>query len=167
MKQLFLLALILLKVPVIAQSKSNKLIGSYSDYFGNQIKFNTDSTFSYSWHFDLASSWSEGTWRLQNDTLYLKIVPIYDTIKQKRPDGKIVDSLVLSDDKKAEVISTVNTLGAISAGGQNRNPCPDKLLFRKEKLFTIDKKGKPIKKKIRGFLTTKKWEPWYFKQDEK
>lgn len=164
MKYLALFTFLFCRLTLIAQNHSLKLVGKYQDYFGNNIEIRSDSTFSYSWHFDLEASWSKGTWSIKNDTVYFKTIPINDTLRYKNNDGKFVDSLVLSDEEKPKLITTPNTIGMLSSGGQNRQPCPDKLFYRKDKLFDINKDGKLITKKIRGFWSKKKWDPWYFKQ---
>ncbi len=160
---------VFLLVPSLSngQNKNNELIGKYQNYFGSHIQINEDSTFSYSWHFDLMSSWSKGRWSIKNDTLYLKTIPIYDTLSYTDKTGKMVDSLVLSDDDKPERVTTPNFIGMLSAGGQNRQACPDKLFYDGEKLFGITKQGRLIKEKLMGFWSKQKWVPWYFKEIEK
>ena len=166
MKHLLLLLLLGSHLLSYGQNKTHKLIGQYHDYFGNRIEIKGDSTFNYSWHFDMVRSWSKGTWAIKNDTIYFKTILIYDTLRYKKENGQIVDSLIVANDEKPKIITIppINTI--FSSGGQNRQPCPDKLYYKNEKLFKITKEGKLVKKKIKGFWTKKKWHPWYFKQIE-
>jgi hypothetical protein len=54
------------------QTNINRLIGKYADYSGDKIELKGDSTFYYSWRFDLMSSWSKGKWSIKNDTIYFR-----------------------------------------------------------------------------------------------
>ena len=165
----------------------NKLTGRYRDYFGNRIQLNSDSTFKYTWHFDMQSSWTKGIWRLKGDTIYFQMIPIYDTISKINSNQITTDSLVLSQDETPERIflqtmtttsvninSTEKTipkiyhdnLGALlSSGGQNKRYYLEKLIVKNGRLYQIIN-GKPHRKKVKGFWTNKKWPTWYFKSDE-
>ena len=151
-----------------AQVEKDHLIGKYQDYFGDRIEIKADSTFRYSWQFDLAASWSKGIWKIKNDTVYFKTIPVYDTLRYKNNQGKFVDSLVLSDLEKPKLIFTPNIDEMLSSGGQNREQCPLKLFLKDERLYGITEYGKLVTKKVRGFWDpSKKWDPWYFKEIEK
>ena len=130
MMKKYALSLCLLFCSLVSFCQS-KLVGKYKDYFGNTIEIKNDSTFYYTWRFDLMYSWSQGKWTVANDTVYLKI------------------------DKPTN----------ISDATPNLHPCPDKLFYKRGKLLLIANNGKLIKKKIRGFWTTKKWPRWYFKNN--
>ncbi|MCG9899329.1 MAG: hypothetical protein MH132_04960 [Hydrotalea sp.] len=80
----------------------NKLTGRYRDYFGNRIQLNSDSTFKYTWHFDMQSSWTKGIWWLKGDTIYFQMIPVYDTISKTNSNKITTDSLVLSQDETPE-----------------------------------------------------------------
>ena len=202
MKILTLIYFLFLSFGLAAQ---NKVIGNYRTYFGHHIKLNEDFTFKYTWHFDLESSWSTGIWVLKKDTIYLKMVPIYDTFSYRNSNNIIVDTLIISDDEKPKRITPVDevlfskpkqhifpskhlsnnniivdTFIVIDAelpktslmqdailrkelwGAQNRMTCPSKLVFKKGRLYEIQNK-KLIKKKQRGIWSSKKWNPWYFR----
>jgi len=58
----------------------NKVAGHYSNYFGGSLNIAPDSTFKYSWHFDLQGSWTKGKWRITKDTVYFDMIPVYDTV---------------------------------------------------------------------------------------
>ena len=121
-----------------SQENNANLIGSYQDHFGSSIIINKDSTFKYRWNFDLASSWSNGKWAIKNDTVYFKTVLVYDTL---RINSK--DNLVLAEDEKPKRIFGVTYISAqLTSGGQNRMPCPAKLLFRGGELLMLTNSGK-------------------------
>lgn len=156
---------LLLTVPfsLLAQ---DKIAGRYRDYFGSCIQLNPDNTFKYTWHFDLASSWTKGTWSQIGDTVYFQMIPTYDTLKQANSNGISSDTLILSDDEISERISpTQSAVVFLSSGGQNRSDYPDKLIFRKGKLYKFQDE-RLVTKKQKGFWGGKMWYPWYFKSDE-
>lgn len=144
--------------------------GRYIDNFGSTLSLNTDSSFKYTWHFDLSISWTKGKWSFSNDTIYLIATSIIDTIQYTNESGETIDTLLLSTDETPSriVIKTRNEfpwyLG--SSKTQNSQPYPDKLFYKKDRLYEI-KDGKLIKKKQRGFWTKKKFAPWYYKSDER
>ena len=182
-----LLTLILFLLTTQTLTAQNKLIGRYRDYFGNRIQINSDSTFKYTWHFDMQSSWTKGIWQLQGDTIYFKMVPVYDTISLLAQDQSLTDSLVLSADEIPERLGlplqmttpvdlkSTNTINPIvyrnniaallSSGGQNKRYYLDKLIVKNGKLYLI-KNGRAYRKKVKGFWTNKNWPTWYFKSDE-
>jgi hypothetical protein len=165
MKYLILPAILLFSSTLIAQHKENGLVGPYHDYFGSDIEINADSTFKYTWAFDLASSWSKGTWTVTNDTVYFKTIPIYDTLRYKDSAGRLVDSLILSIQKKPKLLTDPvdAAMDLLSGGGQNRSPCPGRLFYADGKLFGINKDGQIITQQVRGFGINKKYDTWYFK----
>jgi hypothetical protein len=163
MKTLTTFLLLSLSLCLTAQ---DKVIGRYRDYFGNRIQLNADNTFKYTWNFDLSASWTKGLWTLKNDTLSFHMVPTYDTLSHVNSNNFSVDTLILSDDEISQRITPIQSAGiALSSGGQNRTPYPDKLLFKKGRLYKI-KNGIVVVKKQKGFWTNKKWDPWYFKSDD-
>lgn len=54
----------------------NKIIGSYRDHLGSHVQLNMDNTFKYTWNFDMAVSWTKGTWKLNGDTICFHMIPI-------------------------------------------------------------------------------------------
>jgi hypothetical protein len=168
-------------------SAQNKLIGRYRDYFGSRIQINPDSTFKYTWNFDMQSSWTKGTWQLKGDTIYFKMVPVYDTTSSLAPNQTSTDSLVLSADEISERLGLPtqmttpvdlnstnrinpkvyqnNIAALLSSGGQNKRYYLDKLIVKNGKLYLI-KNGKAYRKKVKGFWTNKKWPTWYFTSEE-
>ncbi len=114
----------------------------------------------------MAASWTNGTWYLNNDTVFFHMVPTYDTLSHLDKSNSTVDTLILSPDEIPERITSSQFAGTVlSGGGQNRMNYPEKLLFRKGRLYKIQD-GKLVTKKQKGFWTTKKWVPWFFKSDD-
>jgi hypothetical protein len=164
MKNLMTTILLFLSLSLFAQ-KNN--VGRYRDHFGSRIGLNADSTFKYSWRFDLSYSWTKGTWSLKDDTVYFRMIPTYDTINYKNNDGTSADKLILSVDETPERLTSEQYAGmGLSSGGQNIQGYPDKLFYKKGRLYKVYK-GQLITKKQKGFWgTNKKWNPWYFKSDD-
>jgi hypothetical protein len=144
----------------------DKLVGRYRDYFGSRILLNSDCSFKYTWNFDMAASWTKGTWKLEGDTVFFNMVPTYDTLSYINSNNMTVDSLILSTDETPERFTNEQFAAMLlSSGGQNRMNYPDKLLFKKGRLYKIQD-GKLVAKKQKGFWTNKKWDPWFFKSDD-
>ena len=137
----------------------NGVVGHYRNYFGGDLYIESDSTFKYTWHFDLVGSWSQGKWTRTKDTLYFVMIPVYDSVMFYLDGGRTVDSLVLSDDEKPERINL--NMNALPARRQNMEPYPAKMVFKQNRLYEINKKGKLVKKQIHGFGSKKKWPPWF------
>jgi hypothetical protein len=156
----------LLLVLPLSLFSQERVSGRYRDYFGSRLYLNADGTFKYTWSFDMASSWTKGTWMLRGDTVYLNMVPTYDTVSISKPNGRAVDSLMLSEDDVSERLTQLQLAGMLlSGGGQNRQTHPDKLVLKKGRLYKIQN-GRIVKKKQKGFWSSKKWQPWYFKSNE-
>jgi hypothetical protein len=156
-----LTTLILLTIINIAAS-GQRLVGKYSAYYGHSLELRDDSTFRYDWHFDLASSWSVGQWKVSNKTVYLKFRNVYDTLTT---DGK-PDSLVLSSDEKSNRIKNDEfVIGLISSGGQGRsvNGITDRLAIRGKRLYQVDKSGRITRTRESGIWTKKKKPTYYFR----
>ena len=144
----------------------DKISGRYRDYFGSRILLNSDGSFKYTWNFDLASSWTKGTWKLQGDTVFFTMVPTYDTLSYINSNNITADSLILSTDETPERFTKEHFAAMLlSSGGQNRMNYPEKLLFKKGRLYKIQE-GKLVTKKQKGFWSNKKWDPWFFKSDD-
>jgi hypothetical protein len=154
--------LLLLSLNLFAQKN---ILGRYRDYFGSRIEI-SDSTFKYTWHFDMSASWTKGTWKLMGDTVYFHMIPTYDTLGLANTNGSTSDTLILSTDETSERFTQTQFVAMlVSGGGQNRMNYPDKLLFRKGRLYKIQN-GKLVTKKQKGFWSNKKWNPWFFKSDD-
>ena len=113
-------------------------------------------------YFDLVSSWNTGKWQSKNDTIYLEQVIVYDTLKIKDKNEILRDSLVLSLDQRGEAITPTDYVAyKLVSGGQGKHGMPTKLFYRKDKLFELTNESKPLKKKVKGVMTSKKVIPWY------
>ena len=142
-----------------------KISGKYSNKFGEKIELKTDSTFIYNWQFDLASSWSKGKWSVKNDTIFLKVIPIMDTLKIEK-NNKYSDSLILSSDQKASLVENNEFVtSTLSSGGQNRQKPPQKLLIKNGKLFRFTDNNEIDKKKHLQLGGNKKYKTYFYKTD--
>lgn len=163
MKILTIIFLLTLSFSLFGQ---DKIVGRYRDHFGSRIQLNSDKTFKYTWNFDLSASWTKGTWTMEGDTLYLHMIPTYDTLQHTSSKGKSSDTLIFSSDEIPERITPEqNAATVLSSGGQNRMAHPEKLVYRKGRLYKIINR-KLLTKKQKGFWSGKKWDPWYFKSDD-
>jgi hypothetical protein len=152
-----------LSISLFAQKK---VAGRYRDYFGYRIELNADSTFKYTWNFDMQSSWTKGTWTFKNDTVYFTMVAIYDTVGYKNSNGASTDKLILSVDDVSERLTPGQYAGlGLTSYWQNRMDYPNKLFFKKGRLYKI-RNGQRVVKKQKGLWSTKKWNPWFFKSDD-
>jgi hypothetical protein len=145
-------------------SLSQKIIeGEYLNSFGEKLEFLKDSSFRYAWHFDLSSSWTNGKWRISNDTLYLYPILISDTLNIRNSEKKIIKhSIVLSANEISERIESDGyIMSSISGGGQNRRPPPSELFIKNGKLFRILDNNKLDKGKHTAILTRKKYKTYF------
>jgi hypothetical protein len=123
---------------------------------------NGDLRFEYTWHYDLVGSWTVGTYRIGNDTVYLINTPIYDTVRFVGQNGRRFDSLVLSDDRKPERMTSEAFAGRPFYGYiQDGNRFPKVLVWRKGRLYTVNENGKLDTRKRKSWQTGKKYPPWY------
>jgi hypothetical protein len=141
------------------------IIGTYKSYFGESIKINLDKTFYFRSSFDLSFSWSQGKWRISNDTIYLKTEIIKDTLQVKDHQNRTLkDTLVASQDGLVNRISNNEfIIGKLSSGGQNRVKPPDKVFFKNNKLFLINEFSEIDDRKLKQFWSNKKYRT-YFKK---
>ena len=114
----------------------------------------------------MSSSWTKGIWTKNGDTVYLHMIPTYDTLTKTNSNGVNSDTIILSDNEISDRITPSQAAAILlSSGGQNRSNYPDKLLFRKGRLYKIHN-GKLVTKKQKGFWTAKKWDPWFFRSND-
>ena len=147
-----------------AQAQDN-ILGRYKDYFGSDITLNADSTFAYSYHFDMAGTWTVGTYKVVNDTIYLTEVPIYDTLQFVNKLKQPIDSLILSDDKKPDRITMDDFINKpFLSSAQDRMSHPLLLVWRKNRLYTLDRHGRLNARKMKAISNGKKYVPWYLKE---
>lgn len=170
-------------VSSIRTSAQDRISGSYYDYFDNKLHLNRDSTFLHEFHFDLVYSWASGKYGVRNDTLYLTVIPVFDTIRYKNTTTDLItDSLILSTDQNSNIgFDSADTydngirkrIYIAEEKWQNTFPIPDRLLYKKRKLFFIKHDGKlsrgrvspiwPVRRKLGG---NKKIHTWYIKRQE-
>ena len=167
MKLLTIILLLIFNIDLFAQ---NKIIGSYRDHLGSHVQLNMDNTFKYTWNFDMAVSWTKGTWKLNGDTICFHMIPIYDTLNQTNYKGIVSDTLILSDDEISARITPIQYAAIVlSSGGQNRIPYTDKLFFKKGRLYKIQngklviQKQTSFLKRLNGSCLIKRWDPWFFR----
>ena len=168
--------LLYLTLILCSASAQEVFYGRYQDYFTDELNINFDSTFKYTFRFDLEYSWTKGTWKVSNDTIYFTTMLIFDTIRYKDDKTKLIaDSLFLSIDEKPNLgfdslyiyIDGKKELAPVeNFRVQNTHSAPDRFFYRKHKLYTISKNGKLGKDKIRGTWSNKKYPPWYIKKPD-
>lgn len=167
----------------IRTSAQDRISGSYYDHFGNKLHLNRDSTFLHEFHFDLVYSWASGKYSVRNDTVYLIVIPVFDTIRYNNTTTNLItDSLILSTDQNSNIgFDSADTydngirkrIYIADIKSQNTFPIPDRLLYRKQKLLFIKDDGKisrgrmspiwPVRRKLGGY---KKFHTWYIKRHE-
>jgi hypothetical protein len=163
MKTLIIAFLLSIPFCLFAQ---DKIAGNYRDHFSSRIQLNSDSTFKFTFRFDLLGSWTKGTWRLQDDTVYFDMVLAYDTISYRKSNNLTNDSLILSIDEIPERLTPEQyTAMGLYSSGQNLIPHPNKLVCKNGRLYRV-KNGKLVVKKEKSFGIGKKWAPWFFKIDD-
>ncbi|MGE5107543.1 MAG: hypothetical protein ACM3H8_08360 [Sphingobacteriales bacterium] len=169
----------------ISLNAQKRLSGKYRNSFGDRIQINQDSTFKYTWNFDLQSSWVKGIWRTSGDNVFFTMIPVYDTLTLENENFKQTDSLILSLDDKPERIlpqpqrrhrtineiakpnfETNNIAALLFSGGQNfRGYYPSKLVVKRQRLYEVVD-GKISKKRVKGIWSKRKWPTYYFLSDD-
>ncbi|PQV48921.1 hypothetical protein CLV33_104127 [Jejuia pallidilutea] len=144
----------------------NKYVGIYNDRFSESIELKSDSTFVHNYRFDLSSSWTTGKWKVSNDTIYFKTELVSDSLQVRDSNGnKIKDSLVLSADLKINRIELNEFIMlSLSSGGQNRVKPPNKLYWKRNKLYRINENGTLYLRKVKAFWTDKKNKTYFRKE---
>ena len=146
----------------------DKYVGIYNDRFSESLELKTDSTFVHNYRFDLSSSWTTGKWKVSNDTIYFKSELVSDSLQIRDSNGnKIKDSLVLSADHKINRIELNEfIMSSLSSGGQNRVKPPNKLYWKRKKLYRINENGTLDLRKLKAFWTDKKYKTYFRKETE-
>ena len=146
-------------------SAQGGIAAHYHTYFGESLDLSADSTFKYTWHFDLQASWTKGKYHIHRDTVFLTMIPVFDTLTLTDSHQKTTDSLILSDDELPERFAKdVFVSRVLSSGGQDRMPFSKILLYRKRRLYCIDVSGKLIEKKQKAIGNGKRYVPWFIKE---
>ena len=164
MKLLYLISLILI---LFSTKQKNNPIGEYENHFGSEININKDSTYNYSWHFDLSYSWIDGKWEIHGDTILLSPILVYDTLSfYDSLSSSVTDSLILSRDRKPSRITMKKIESDMSLSDcQNCFGSPRKLFFEDGKLYDINNKGEIRKAKRKGIIGNKKYPPYFFNKE--
>lgn len=147
----------------------NKIVGFYRDYFGNKLELFENNKFKHTWHFDLASSWTIGNWKISKDTLKLEIVTVYDTLSVVDEKTNMTkDSLVIAGGEIPSRVTFNEYVGRmLSSGGQNRSLPNTLFLIKNQKLIIIKENGKLETEKFSNLSNpTKKYNSWYIKEEE-
>jgi hypothetical protein len=142
----------------------DKFSGDYYNYFGSELKLKPDSTFEYKWRLEQASSWTNGTWKTKSDTIFLKMVPVYDSLWLSPTKVKLILSL---NERSEKVSSEIQNLRPGVSEGQNLHPIPDKLYLQGSRLYGIERNGSLQKTKVQGYRTERKFDPWYMRMEGK
>jgi hypothetical protein len=146
----------------------DKYVGIYNDRFSESLELKSDSTFVHNYRFDLSSSWTTGKWKVSNDTIYFKSELVSDSLQIRDSNGnKIKDSLVLSADHKINRIELNEfMMSSLSSGGQNRVKPPNKLYWKRKKLYRINENETLDLRKLKAFWTDKKYKTYFRKETE-
>jgi len=146
----------------------DKYVGIYNDRFSESLELKSDSTFVHNYRFDLSSSWTTGKWKVSNDTIYFKSELVSDSLQIRDSNGnKIKDSLVLSADHKINRIELNEfIMSSLSSGGQNRVKPPNKLYWKRKKLYRINENETLVLRKLKAFWTDKKYKTYFRKETE-
>lgn len=113
----------------------------------------------------MASSWSQGTWRVNGDTKHLIMIAVYDTISYYDFGRQThIDSLFLSPDLIPNRTTVEESYSAVlSSGGQNRVQCPSQLYHKRGKLYGVDESRGVITNKIYRTVNGKRSKYYYIK----
>ncbi len=86
-----------------------------------------------------------------------------ETLRYRKEGSKnFIDTLVLSIDEKSEIITyDESEMNHSYSGGQNKLKMPEKLFYKREKLYLLGTNGKVISEKIKGFMTKRKYVSYY------
>ena len=124
--------------------------GKYYNFFNAELTLNPDSSYFFVHENSKSSSWSSGQWKVNDDTILLYNLPVYDHLKYyDQEKKKEFDLLILSDDTTSEDITRNIALGyELQNNGQNRIAHPLKLCLKKGKLYEIQSDGRINDKKI-------------------
>lgn len=139
---------------------------TYQNYFGKKIILHEDSTFEFSFGFSIYHYCSKGKWSIINDTIFFTPIVLYDTLMYIRKGGMYDFELAKSKFCYSRTMDRADYYnGTKPVGGQSDYFLPQKLLFKKDKLYDLNHKNKPIKTKRKNLALgiTKKMPMYYFK----
>ncbi len=168
-------------VGVFEASAQEYIFNDYQDYFGHELELKSDFKFRSTFRFDLQSSWTIGTFTIKDDTIYLKRTLVLDTIRYFDPNtNRMADSTIMSQDEKSNVgfdsfdVYQDNKWQRVIAPNLKTQDIfgpPEKLFFRHNKLYLIDKNTTLVKRRHgavmpvrRRLFGEKKFPMWYKKK---
>lgn len=139
---LFSFCLIIISISWVSDRRT--ISGQYKGGFGGSILLRADSTFVYEWRFDMMYSWNRGIWKTVADTVWLNIIPVYDTLAVNPHTATAHDSLYLSRDSVAERFNAPEpNLGY--SGAQGTHLFPVILIYEDDHLYPMTPKHEPDK----------------------
>jgi len=166
MKNVFTILFLLFLIQTNSQSQ---FVGKYKDYWEHELKLNSDSSFIYSLDVCKRFGWTIGTWSVKNDTIHLKQITLYDTIRFRNCDKKVrIDSLVVSRNLKSKIILCPDSIDNTYTGvTQIIANFKTKFYKKRDRLYLIDEKGQLIKEEWYVLPSKERFPLYYFKEKEK
>jgi hypothetical protein len=163
MKSLFIT--LFLFATFLGLQAQNKYSGEWHDYEASDITINVDGSFRFTFRFDLISSWANGTYKVNKDTLYFTWIPIFDTLRLfDSVKNTWVDSFIVSEGQIPKLL-TKDPGNLLASGGQSKYYLPKKLYYHKEVLYDFNvETGKMLTKKYKPLWGSKKMPAGYHKK---
>jgi hypothetical protein len=159
----------------------NKISGKYN-YYAYTLDLYDDSTFHITYKFDLVIDIGHGKYIINNDTLIMKYVKLFDTIYYYDSIKEIYksnerDSIIQINNPKRKLLLIQNDKSDIQSKnidyeeiccsiGCGLRDFPKKLYYKSSNLFFIDSNGKLIKRSKGRTLNGQKIKPVYFNRIE-
>jgi hypothetical protein len=131
------------------------IIGTYR-LQSQTLTIKPDSNFSFEVNGGMYYCWNQGKWYLNGDTLFLKAIPVIDTIKVLTKNGLLIaEHRIYSSDTVCDTYKIFNTnpdsteieiqKRKCNFSFQRRCEVPSKLIRIRKKLYEFDDNGRPIK----------------------
>ena len=161
---LIMLLAFIIQIPCSLRAQRD-VVGTYR-LSNTSLELKPDSTFSFSWGVCLTQRWSSGTWQIKNDTIYFKVIPIYDTVTYSDERIEVKHGFLSEYGESGNVhfpISSYHFIEPIRFSTQEQNHFPTALFFKKNKLFAIAEDKRIIRKKTRMSFLKKGYPTWYTK----
>src|SRR5688500_900545 len=137
----FRIGLILFLQPLfVSLSAQHNVAGEFHDYAGSRLILRSDSTFWYHTQYITCNIWCAGKWSLRDDTLRLRVIPVYDTMNVHCRRG-YVDSLLFSVDIKPGRIPYCEGCFRYNISYQDTEYWPGSFFVKDDRLFAIAPSG--------------------------
>lgn len=131
------------------------IFGTYILY-SQTLTIKPDSNFSYEVKSDMYYCWNQGKWYIHGDTLFLKSIPVIDTIKVLTKNGLLIaEHRIYSSDTVCDTYKIFNTnpdsteneilKRKCTFSFQRRCDAPSKLISVRKKLYEFDENDRPIR----------------------